>query len=157
MYRYLSGFKRLLNQVTLLQGILCGRSSVAVDEMVKRAAWLTIGIVSLALGALGVILPLLPTTPFILVAAFAFAQSSDRLHRWLVDHNLFSPLISNWRRYGAISRSAKFMSVVSMGAILLISFAMRAPAVVIIVQALVLGACAVFIVSRPLPPGEHRD
>ena len=125
--------------------------------MVKRAAWLSIGILSLALGALGVILPLLPTTPFILVAAFAFAQSSDRLHRWLVEHNIFGSLIANWRRYGAISRSAKITSVFSMGVILLISFAVRAPAIVIIVQVLVLGACAVFIVSRPLPPRDNRE
>ncbi len=123
----------------------------------KRAArviWLLVGILALALGGLGVVLPLLPTTPFVLVAAFAFANSSDTLHQWLLDHNIFGPLIANWRRYGAISRSAKVLSILSMGGVLVISLVMAVPAFVIAVQALVVGACSLFIVSRPLPPGE---
>lgn len=119
-----------------------------------RVFWLVVGILALALGGLGVILPLLPTTPFVLVAAFAFANSSDTLHQWLLDHNIFGPLIANWQRYGAISRSAKVLSLLSMVALLVISLVMGVPAFVIAVQALVVGACSLFIISRPLPPGE---
>ena len=89
-----------------------------------------------------------------LVAAFAFAQSSEKLHQWLLDHNVFGPLIENWRQHGAISRRAKVVSVVSMGAVLGISLAMAAPPVVVWVQVVVLGASAAFILSRPLPPAE---
>lgn len=123
--------------------------------MLTRAArigWLVVGLFALALGALGVALPLLPTTPFILVAAFAFAQSSERLHQWLLDHNVFGPLIENWRRYGAISRRAKVVSVASMAAVLLVSLAIAAPAAVIVVQLVVLGGAALFILTRPEPP-----
>ncbi len=123
--------------------------------MLSRAArltWLVVGCLSLALGALGIALPLLPTTPFILVAAFAFAQSSEKLHQWLLDHNVFGPLIDNWRRHGAISRRAKIASVVSMIAVLVISLVMALPAAVIIAQLVVLGAAALFILSRPVPP-----
>jgi len=125
--------------------------------MLSRAArigWLLIGLVALALGAIGIALPLLPTTPFVLLAAFAFAQSSAKLHQWLLDHNVFGPLIDNWHRYGAISRRAKVVSVVSMIAVLGVSLAMAAPAVVIWLQVLVLGAAALFILTRPLPPEE---
>ena len=125
--------------------------------MLSRAArigWLLIGLVALGLGAIGIALPLLPTTPFVLVAAFAFAQSSEKLHQWLLEHNVFGPLIDNWHRYGAISRRAKVVSVVSMIAVLVISLAMAAPAVVIWLQVLVLGAAALFILTRPLPPEE---
>ena len=124
--------------------------------MLTRAArltWLIVGLLALALGAIGIALPLLPTTPFILVAAFAFAQSSEKLHRWLVNHNVFGTLIDNWQRHGAISRRAKIASVVSMAAVLAISLVMAAPPVVIIAQLVVLGAAALFILSRPLPPG----
>ena len=119
-----------------------------------RVFWFVVGILALALGGLGVVLPLLPTTPFVLVAAFAFANSSDTLHQWLLDHNIFGPLIANWQRYGAISRSAKVLSLLSMVALLVISLVMGVPAFVIAVQALVVGACSLFIISRPLPPGE---
>jgi hypothetical protein len=123
--------------------------------MLTRAArfgWLVVGFVALALGALGIAIPLLPTTPFVLVAAFAFAQSSEKLHQWLVNHNVFGTLIDNWQRHGAISRRAKIASVVSMAAVLAISLAMRAPTAVIVVQLAVLGAAALFILTRPLPP-----
>ena len=123
--------------------------------MLTRAArltWLIVGFVALALGALGIALPLLPTTPFILLAAFAFAQSSEKLHQWLLDHNVFGPLIDNWQQHGAISRRAKIASVVSMIALLVISLAMAAPTAVIVVQLVVLGAVALFILTRPLPP-----
>ena len=121
---------------------------------VKRIVLLVIGICSLALGGIGVFVPLLPTTPFVLVAAFAFANSSERLHQWLLDHNVFGPLISNWRRHGAISRSAKTISLVSMAAILAISLLLAAPMHAIVAQVAVLGACALFIVSRPSPPDQ---
>ncbi|HSG58355.1 MAG TPA: YbaN family protein [Woeseiaceae bacterium] len=123
--------------------------------MLTRAArltWLVVGVVALALGAIGIAVPLLPTTPLILLAAFAFARSSNRLHEWLITHDVFGTLIDNWQRHGAISRRAKVLSVVSMAAVLGISLAMAAPPVVIIVQLVVLGAAALFILTRPLPP-----
>lgn len=120
--------------------------------MLSRLAWLAIGFISLALGGVGVLLPLLPTTPFVLVAAVAFAKSSDRLHRWLLEHNVFGPLIENWRRDGAISRPTKVVSILSMAAIFVLSLLLSVPTHVIVIQAVVLGACAVFILTRPLPP-----
>jgi uncharacterized membrane protein YbaN (DUF454 family) len=118
----------------------------------KRIALILIGLVSLALGAIGVFLPLLPTTPFVLVSAIAFAKSSDRLHLWLVDHDVFGPLIANWREHGAISRRTKVISVLSMIAILVISALLAVPTHVIVIQAIVLSCSAVFILTRPLPP-----
>jgi len=121
---------------------------------VIRASWLVVGILALALGGLGVVLPILPTTPFVLVAAFAFANSSERMHRWLMEHNIFGPLIVNWQRYGAISLSAKVLCLLSMAAVLVISSLIAVPTYIIVVQALVVGACSLFIISRPLPPGK---
>ena len=119
----------------------------------SRAAWLLVGFTALGLGALGVVLPLLPTTPFLLVAAFAFANASKRLHAWLLEHRLFGTLIDNWNRYGAVSRPAKTVGVVSMAVVLVASMVFGVPLWLLAVQALVLTACAAFIVSRPSPPG----
>ena len=121
----------------------------------RRLIWLIIGSLALALGAVGVILPLLPTTPFLLVAAFAFAQSSQRMHQWLLNHNVFGALIENWQRHRAISRSAKVASVAAMAAVLIISALHQLPTIVLVVQALVLVPCALFVVSRPLPPANR--
>jgi uncharacterized membrane protein YbaN (DUF454 family) len=125
--------------------------------MLSRAAkltWLIIGILSLGLGALGILLPLLPTTPLVLLAAFSFARSSERLHEWLINHDIFGALIDNWRQYGAISHRAKIVSVVSMVVILGISLVAAVPAYVVGIQVVVLGAAATFILTRPLPPGD---
>ena len=77
----------------------------------KRTLWLVLGYAATALAVAGVALPLLPATPFLLVAAYAFARSSPRLHAWLTSHEQFGPLIDNWNRYGAISPRAKTAAV----------------------------------------------
>ena len=122
-----------------------------------RLFWIVLGSLSLALGAAGIVLPLLPTTPFILVAAFAFARSSPRLHAWLVRHKVFGPLIENWQRYGAISRRAKIAGLLSLLAVFGLSLLLGAPAHALIIQAIVLPMSCLFIWSRPLPPEERAD
>jgi uncharacterized membrane protein YbaN (DUF454 family) len=120
--------------------------------LTTRILWLTVGLIALALGAIGVFLPLLPTTPFILVAAFAFMNSSQRLHDWLINHRIFGRLILEWREHGAISRPAKILAIGSMVAVLMVSVAFQAPNWVLAVQAPILAICAWFVGSRPLPP-----
>ena len=120
----------------------------------KRIGLIVVGFVSLALGGLGIFVPLLPTTPLVLVAAFAFANSSEKLHQWLLDHNVFGPLIHNWRRHRAISRTAKAMSILSMVFILVISWFFGVAMPVIVVQAVVLGCAAAFILTRPSIPQD---
>ena len=118
----------------------------------SRLFWLTVGLASLAAAAVGVVLPLIPTTPFVILAAFCFMKSSQRLHDWLVSHRVFGPMIVDWREYGAISRSAKRMAIASMGAIFALSVVLQAPVWVLAVQAPVLAACMWYVGSRPLPP-----
>ena len=73
----------------------------------RRLLYLGLGFASVALGALGVVLPLLPTVPFMLLAAYFFARSSPRLEAWLVEHPRFGPHIRAWRERGAISPAGK--------------------------------------------------
>jgi hypothetical protein len=123
-------------------------------DMLQRPFWFGLGVLALALGALGVVLPLLPATPFILVAAFAFARSSPRVHRWLLAHRRFGPLIVNWRRHGAIARGAKRLALIVMGSTFAASALLGAGPVVLVLQAIFLGGAAIFVGTRPLPPGE---
>ncbi|ABV86831.1 YbaN family protein [Shewanella pealeana] len=73
----------------------------------KRGFFLIIGLCSLVLGLLGILLPILPTVPFILLAAYCFARSSDRLYQWLMSHPWFADALKNWQSQGAIRRSLK--------------------------------------------------
>ncbi len=122
----------------------------------RRAAWLAVGFCALGLGAIGAAMPLLPTTPFILLAAFAFSRSSDRWRDWLIGHPTFGPLIQDWRANGAISPRAKLVGTLSMGGVLVLSAIMGARPILLGVQALVLLCCAAFILTRPSPP-KTRD
>lgn len=72
-----------------------------------RALWLAGGATALALGVLGLFLPLLPTTPFVLLAAFCFTRGSPRWERWLLGHPRFGPLVRDWRARRAIPLRAK--------------------------------------------------
>jgi uncharacterized membrane protein YbaN (DUF454 family) len=117
-----------------------------------RSLWLIIGLTSLTLGIAGVVLPLLPTTPFVLLAGYCFARSSPRLHDWLLANRTFGPLILNWERHRAIAPRAKVFAVLSMAGVLGLSFALGAPHRVIIIQAVILPATALFLLTRPNGP-----
>lgn len=73
----------------------------------SRTLYLIAGFLALGLGGIGILLPLLPTIPFIILAAFCFARSNKALERWLLDHPTFGVHIRMWREKGAISRKGK--------------------------------------------------
>ncbi|MBN8957390.1 MAG: YbaN family protein [Rhizobiales bacterium] len=76
-----------------------------------RRVYLVLGLTFVALGFVGAFLPVLPTTPFLILAAACFARSSRRLESWLLDHPRLGPTLRAWRDRGAIPRSAKLMSL----------------------------------------------
>ena len=116
-----------------------------------RAFWLLLGLTSLALGVIGIVLPLLPTTPFLLLSAFCFARSSDRLHGWLVTHRLFGPMIDNWHRHRAIARSAKMAATAACAVVFALSLVLSVPVAGLLLQALVLLCVLTFIWTRAEP------
>ena len=77
----------------------------------KKTVILVIGFICLALGILGIVVPLLPTTPFLLLAAACFVRASDRLYQWLINHKLFGLYIRNYREHRAISLKIKISSI----------------------------------------------
>jgi uncharacterized membrane protein YbaN (DUF454 family) len=118
----------------------------------ERILWLTIGVLATGCGIAGLVLPLVPTTPFLLLAAFAFARSSPRLHNWLVNHPRLGPPIADWQAHGAINRPTKVLAAAVMGATWWLSFAAGVRSEILIVQAIVLGAAAAFVLTRPDVP-----
>ena len=117
-----------------------------------RLFWIAGGMVALALGIVGIALPILPTTPFIILAAFCFARGSTRLESWLVSHPRFGPALMDWRRHGAITRRAKRAAIVGMALALLISCLVGVSTTVLAIQALAMAGAATFVLTRPSPP-----
>lgn len=109
-----------------------------------RALWTALG-----LGALGAVLPLLPTTPFAILAALAFGRGSPRLRRWLLRHRRFGPAIRDWEARGAIARPAKRLACVAMAATLGVGALVGLPGHLLAIQAACVGAAAAFVLTRP--------
>ncbi|MFP1643532.1 YbaN family protein [Pontitalea aquivivens] len=114
-----------------------------------RILWLIAGLVCFALGVIGAFLPLLPTVPLMLLAAFCFARSSERLHNWLLSHPRFGPAIIDWSERRSIARPAKWAASVSILAAFALSVAFGVGTKILAVQATTLIAVAAFIWSRP--------
>jgi len=114
-----------------------------------RILWAGLGLLCIAFAALGVFLPLLPTVPFLLLAAFFFGRSSERLHNWLLSHRTFGPIIEDWQRSGAIRPAAKRLATLSILAVFVLALALGAPSHILWIQAVVLGCVLAFIWTRP--------
>jgi uncharacterized membrane protein YbaN (DUF454 family) len=123
----------------------------------NRPLWLVLGVLFVALAALGVVLPLLPTTPFVLLASWCFARSSPRLQKWLRRSPLFGPLLRDWERdHGVrlhIKISAVAIVVLVVGASLLLGDIPAWARVVLVVLAAI--GIAVVLRLRTVDPGPR--
>lgn len=80
----------------------------------QRALWLLAGGCSLLIGIVGIFLPLLPTAPFVLLAAFCFSRGSQRCERWILQHPRLGPMVLDWREQRAVPLRAKQIATVMM-------------------------------------------
>lgn len=92
-----------------------------------RLLILTIGILSFTLGVIGIFLPILPTTPFILLAAACFARSSERFHQWILNHKYFGNTLKNWEGNKTITKRAKIISLTFLNISIAFSLYILAP------------------------------
>lgn len=118
----------------------------------SRTFWLVLGLLFVALGFIGALLPLMPTTIFLILAAGCFARSSPRLEAWLLAHPRFGPTLRAWREDGAIGPRAKLMacSGIALG-YALFWWGARPTLILDLIVGLLMASCAAFILSRPSP------
>ncbi|KAF1020936.1 MAG: Inner membrane protein YbaN [Paracidovorax wautersii] len=124
-----------------------------VRSPVVRALLLVLAVVSLGVAALGVITPGLPSTEFVLLAAWAAARSSPCFHAWLLNHRLFGPMLVNWHNGRRVSRRAKWAASASMVACsALLLWTVPHPWAVATAIACMAGV-QIWLWRRPEPPG----
>jgi uncharacterized membrane protein YbaN (DUF454 family) len=99
---------------------------------VTRALWLVTGLVCVGLGAIGMVLPILPTTPFLLAAAACFCKSSARLYNWLISNRWFGEYIRNYKEGKGITMKTKIIALTVLW--------------------VTIGVSTIFILSHLLPP-----
>ena len=123
----------------------------------KKILLIIAGWLSLIAGLIGILLPLLPTTPFVLLSAYCFSRSSSRLHNWLLSHPWFGPPIRQWQENHTVSRNHKtkalFLIIASFTLTLLLT-----PLPLIAKAGLVLLALVLMLIVARLPEGDqaHR-
>jgi len=109
------------------------------------------------IGAIGVVVPGLPTTPFLLLAVWAASRGSERLHRWLYSHRHFGPLLRLWQEQGAVPRRAKWVAVLLMLLSWLVLVRYSDGVAVPLVVGIVLSTVAVFLCTRPSPRKLYEE
>ncbi len=120
-----------------------------MTTMVSRFAWRALAYGCIGLGTAGIVVPLLPTTPFLLVAAWAAPKGSPRLARWLWQHPRIGPTLEAWQAHRAIPRRAKRLAVVLLAFSWLVLWLGSAPPVVLALTALMFCCVATFVLTRP--------
>jgi uncharacterized membrane protein YbaN (DUF454 family) len=124
-----------------------------------RPLFFILGWLLFSLGVVGAFLPVLPTTPFMILALWCFARSSDRFHDWLYTHRLFGPPLQLWHEHRVIPLAAKYIALFFMVASLIYLFVFLDAAIwarVLMSTSMALGAW--FILTKPsLPPEQEQE
>jgi uncharacterized membrane protein YbaN (DUF454 family) len=118
-----------------------------------RTTYLLIGHASMAMAFAGIFVPLLPTTPFVLLAAACYSRGSERFHTWLHEHPRFGPMIHSWRKHRALGLRTKIVAVITVVASITWS-AIRLNAPWNVAALLIGAAVLTFLLSRPTAGSE---
>lgn len=108
-----------------------------------------LGIICTGLGIIGAFLPVMPTTPFLLVALWAFSKSSPRLQHWLYNHPRYGKTLREWFDYGVITRRVKIFSIAALAASMPTVYLLTQSITAVSIHSPIVILTAIFIATRP--------
>jgi len=115
----------------------------------KRTILISLGLLCVGLGFVGVFVPGIPTTIFLIIALWAFTKSSEKLRYWLLNHKRFGPILNNWQEHKVVPRRAKILMVVLMSLAVILFYYSLQSLILTIGLIIILVSVAIYVISLP--------
>ena len=115
----------------------------------KRIILISLGWLCVGLGFVGVFVPGIPTTIFLIIALWAFTKSSEKLRHWLLNHKRFGPILNNWQEHKVVPRRAKILMVVLMSLAVILFYYSLQSLILTIGLFIILASVAIYVISLP--------
>ena len=122
----------------------------------KKILWTSLGLLSLGMAYIGVITPGIPYSPFVVFAAYCFSKGSERMHRWIYNHKIFGPFLTNWGEKRVFPTKMKFFMLGMMSLSLILMFTGGVPARGIVYTAMFMACVAAWAWRFPGSVEEHQ-
>ena len=121
----------------------------------KRTILISLGCLCVGLGFVGVFVPGIPTTIFLIIALWAFTKSSEKLRHWLLNHKRFGPILNNWQEHKVVPRRAKILMVVLMSLAVILFYYSLQSLILTIGLIIILVSVAIYVISLPSKVPEN--
>ena len=121
----------------------------------KRTILISLGLLCVGLGFVGVFVPGIPTTIFLIIALWAFTKSSEKLRYWLLNHKRFGPILNNWQEHKVVPRRAKILMVVLMSLAVILFYYSLQSLILTIGLIIILVSVAIYVISLPSKVPEN--
>ena len=115
----------------------------------KRMILISLGWLCVSLGFIGIFVPGIPTTIFLIIALWAFTKSSKKLRHWLLNHKRFGPILNNWQEHKVVPRRAKILMVVLMSLAVILFYYSSQSLILTIGLIIILVSVAIYVISLP--------
>ena len=121
----------------------------------KRIIFISLGWLCVGLGFVGVFVPGIPTTIFLIIALWAFTKSSEKLRYWLLNHKRFGPILNNWQEHKVVPRRAKILMVALMSLAVILFYYSLQSLILTIGLIIILVSVAIYVISLPSKVPEN--
>lgn len=128
---------------------------MCLQDNMKKTFWNILGFVSLGMAYIGVITPGIPYSPFVVFAAYCFSKGSERMHRWIYNHKIFGPFLTNWTEKRVFPTKLRYFMLAMMSLSLILMWSSGVKPIGIISTAVFMALVAIWAWRYPATPEEH--